>query len=876
MEIQQIKEKLTILEVLQHYRLQPNKNKMLCCPFHPDKNPSMQVYPETNTVHCFSGNCPQTGKAIDQIDFIMHKESCSKHEAILKAKKLLGETIIEKVNQKHQAMNDKDQNLTETFSNLQEALPRSKKAMEYLESRNLQEVKEVGYNPGGSGSHYNKMGQCVIFPLKDKEGQIVSFYGRHISRDGHYYLTNRTGLYPSYPSQEVKQLVLTESVIDAATIQRFTDYQVLALYGTNGLTPEHIEAIQACKELEEIIFFLDGDEAGGTATAKYARKLQKLLPNVQISQVATPENEDPNSLTISHEPEILNHLIENRVLLSSNETPSNEEKTKKSEPAKFSPKVERSEIPTDNVGKVAQQMHSNGTPGKLDTFNSEYLVFEKIPLLISVLGGIGLHPIDKMRVTLKIERTDSNSPLHQLRHYLDLYHDDQVEKLTRKAAERLELGSREVQITVAELIQALEDHRQHLIDQQKPKKPEARIIPPDREKTAIGIMKRKSYLKTVLPELLAKTGVVGEVKNGIILWTTYGTRKQKDPLHVICLGASGTGKTYLQEKITDLVPEEDKVSGTAISENALYYAQDLNLSHKLFIIEDLDGASNILYALRELQTKKTISKMVTQKDSKGNMRTEIVTVHGPICLTATTTKERLYEDNANRCLLIYLDGSRAQQEAIMDDQRKRSAGKINKKEQEQTKELLRDMQALYKPITVRNPYAEQLKIPETVFKPLRTNSHYLAFIEGVTFCNQFQRKAFSDPETGELYINTEIEDIELANELMKDVLLSKSDELSKACRDFFESLKSHLQKQKKISFYREDVRHWMRVNPNNLRYYLKQLVQYGLLKVVQRHKNLGNEYEVSNLEEYQDLNGQLSSVLDKALEEIKKKNNPDS
>ncbi len=98
MEIQQIKEKLTILEVLNHYGLKPNRNKMLCCPFHPDKNPSMQVYPETNTVHCFSGNCKHTGKAIDQIDFIMHKESCSKHEAILKAKKLLGETIITQVN----------------------------------------------------------------------------------------------------------------------------------------------------------------------------------------------------------------------------------------------------------------------------------------------------------------------------------------------------------------------------------------------------------------------------------------------------------------------------------------------------------------------------------------------------------------------------------------------------------------------------------------------------------------------------------------------------------------------------------------------------------------------------------------------------------
>ena len=48
MEISEIKEKLTILEELNHYGLKTNRNPpaggqayMLCCPFHADKNPSM-------------------------------------------------------------------------------------------------------------------------------------------------------------------------------------------------------------------------------------------------------------------------------------------------------------------------------------------------------------------------------------------------------------------------------------------------------------------------------------------------------------------------------------------------------------------------------------------------------------------------------------------------------------------------------------------------------------------------------------------------------------------------------------------------------------------------------------------------------------------
>jgi DNA primase len=65
MEIKDIKNRLSILEVLAHYGLNPDKNDRLRFPFHDDKNPSMQVYAETNTVFCFSGNCKMNSKKID-------------------------------------------------------------------------------------------------------------------------------------------------------------------------------------------------------------------------------------------------------------------------------------------------------------------------------------------------------------------------------------------------------------------------------------------------------------------------------------------------------------------------------------------------------------------------------------------------------------------------------------------------------------------------------------------------------------------------------------------------------------------------------------------------------------------------------------------
>jgi DNA primase len=89
MEIKDIKTSLTLANVLSYYNLKPDKNLRLNCPFHQDKTPSLQVYYKTHTAYCFSSNCKTHGKSIDVIDFVLHKENCSKAEAINKAVEIL-------------------------------------------------------------------------------------------------------------------------------------------------------------------------------------------------------------------------------------------------------------------------------------------------------------------------------------------------------------------------------------------------------------------------------------------------------------------------------------------------------------------------------------------------------------------------------------------------------------------------------------------------------------------------------------------------------------------------------------------------------------------------------------------------------------------
>jgi len=259
------------------------------------------------------------------------------------------------------------------------------------------------------------------------------------------------------------------------------------------------------------------------------------------------------------------------------------------------------------------------------------------------------------------------------------------------------------------------------------------------------------------------------------------------------------------------------------------------------------------------------------KRCEWKIETVPVTVYGPISLSATTTRETLYEDNANRSLLIYPDDSAAHQEAIMNEQRRLSSGQTSPKSQATKIRLLQDVQRVLKPVRVVNPFAEQLRIPNTCFKPLRTNAHYLHFIEAVTFYHQYQREVKVNLQTEEEYIETTIEDIAAANELLKDVLLAKSDELvSKACRLFYEKLKIYLAKNKSETFSSSEIRKALRVAPTTANRYLGQLKQYGyvIIKGGNRYSG-GLKYELGNGTDYKEMKEEVNTVLDELLAKIK-------
>lgn len=522
---------------------------------------------------------------------------------------------------------------------------------------------------------------------------------------------------------------------------------------------------------------------------------------------------------------------------------------------------------------------------KISVANPEAITYRSEEIAYTVLGGIRLEGLDRLRVTIKIEVLNrkfqhylNNPDIANLaiRQNLDLYNINQVEKLSRLIAERLEVGVTAVTKDLSDITNQLEHYRLQQIEQkQKDSTRPVKQLSEAERTEATEFLQSKNLLQHT-NELIGKSGIVGEELNRLIMWLIFTSRKTNKPLHIISMGSSGTGKSHLQEKVGELIPDEDKIEITALTENAFYYFDKAELGHKLILIEDLDGIWSALYPLRELQSKQRISKTVTIKDRSGNTKTIHLKVYGPVCIAGCTTKESLYEDNANRCFLIYLDESESQDEKVMEYQRKLSAGRISGFDEVQARQLLQNVQRVLQPVSVRNPYAEQLKIPKEVFKQRRTNAHYLAFIEVITFYNQYQREQKADKTTGEIFIETTLEDIEQANRLMKEILLRKSDELNGATRNYFEELKEHLQQTKQSSFTNTSIRNQLRIAHSTVKRYHTALLQAGYIKQIISNPATGGtgqtkayHYEVISFEEYRQLQSNIITVLDEVTEQLK-------
>jgi DNA primase len=895
MELTEIKSRLSMQTVLDYYGLKPDRNHRLNCPFHEDKTPSLQVYAQTDSCYCFSSNCKTHGKSMDVIDFIMYREDCSKHRAIEKAVEMIGkesghseifpgrqeETPVQESFLSNPAV------LERAFGYFRRSVESSPRARAYLEKRGLDFRKtEAGYNSGSfyhrdreneqlmkayketgllresdTGENYSVFGRFgICFPLKDRQGHITGLYFRSTVNDErgkHYYLKNRRGLYPGYPRIGSRKLILTEAVIDAATltenlqqVEEGAGYEVLACYGTNGLTEEHLEGIgewfSSSGEDKEILFGFDNDGPGNEAVGKYAERLQELFPGVRLSKIEVPPGEDLNSVGVGHGKEVFGYLLKNRFFFST-EHSSNE--------------GEKQEIGKQEE-KGEKEIEAKEEYGKLDTGNPWKIAYRSSAANYYVQGGIG-KLMDSMRVTLVIEERKSG---RKSRSKVDLYEDRQVEKVSRESSGRLNLAEEKVEADLYRLTDLLEEYREKEMDRAGREENAfegGKICPlTERERKEVEDFLKSPELVGRIGKLLGESGIAGEENNRIFLWIIAVSYKMGEPLHGLIQGSSGSGKTRLLRQISDCMPPERVVRLTRVSERGFYNYPENYLKNKLISLEDVDGlGEEASFAFRELQSNGELNSATSLKLESGRIVSGQKKVKGPIASLACTTQGEIYEDNMSRVFLIAVDESREQTERIIRYQNLKAAGKIDTGREGTVKRLIRNIVRELKPREVVNPYADRIRLPEGAYKIRRLNELFGSFIRMITVINQYQRK---QDNRGRLI--SQWEDISEGIEILFESIVLKVDELDGSLRQFYEKLKRYVEKRgREYRFTRFEVREATGLGKTQQHHYISRLLELEYLQQY-GYANRGYKYRIVYWDDYRKMRTEVKEDLQKQLE----------
>ncbi len=197
------------------------------------------------------------------------------------------------------------------------------------------------------------------------------------------------------------------------------------------------------------------------------------------------------------------------------------------------------------------------------------------------------------------------------------------------------------------------------------------------------------------------------------------SRKLTEPLSVLIQSRSAAGKSTLQDAIISLIPDEEYIKYTRVTDQALFYKEEDSLVHKILAIEEAEGMGGAAYSIRTIQSAKKITVAATGKDANGRMKTEEYTVNGPVCVMITTTATEIDQETASRFIFLTIDESAAMTGAIHQRQREAEtlAGLIREKKQHTVTRKHHAVQRMLMPLAVVNPYAEYLNYPSHSLRP---------------------------------------------------------------------------------------------------------------------------------------------------------------
>jgi DNA primase len=332
-------------------------------------------------------------------------------------------------------------------------------------------------------------------------------------------------------------------------------------------------------------------------------------------------------------------------------------------------------------------------------------------------------------------------------------------------------------------------------------------------------------------------GYVGEDLNKQLLYLCATSRKLDDPISVMIISQSAAGKSYLVDTVRRLIPEQEIVCSTSISEQALNYMGDGALVHKFFIFGEAVHSEVVEHQIREMLSNQELARLVTTKDEKtGDMTSRLVRTPVKVAAVMTTTSHRINPENLSRFFVINTDESAEQTRRIQQQQNRKYTIERYTEKTDTIPNIIarhRAAQRLLQKIMVVNPFWEHLRFPDTLMRARRDNERFVDLLAVVCFLRQFQKER--KEHDGVPYIECDLADYRIAYEIMvNSVLPATLADFPKGAEILYESLRGLAQQLAKednlqpveVSFTQRDIREHTGYGQSWIRENLRVLVDY--------------------------------------------------
>lgn len=871
-ELQHLKAAVPLVDVVHAQGRQVFKRGrdfVVLCPFHEEKTPSCVISPEKNLYHCFGCNA---GGSV--LDWVMQTERLSLRKAVERLRGELGEnpSVQPLVGQDEPTVFAEDEAgrqalLTRVIDFYHHTLLNAPEAIAYLEKRRLNhpelvaafklgfanrtlayrlppKQKRAGAAIRGQlqalgvmrDSGHEHLAGSLVVPVIDTQGRIRELYGRKITeglRKGtplHLYLPGPHGGVWNEPALVAgKTVILCESLIDAMSFWVAGYRNVTAAYGVNGFTDEMRQAFIR-HGVKQVLIAFDNDAAGNDAAVRLASLL--VADGIAPFRVVFPAEMDANGyLCQVAEPE------REFGLLIDGAVPMND--AAGTDVADTLPEREAATLPVSSLAAGVEAVRAAQA-------SDAGVVVEALPggeLEIALSGQQwrlrGMAQVKPGAAALKVNAqvldTASGAVFADS---VDMMSARSRAGYTRLAAVELGLAESDIKRSLGRVLLALENHLS---------RPEAESAAPevtDEQREAALALLRDPALTGRITDDLAACGVVGESTNLLAGYLAAVSRKLDKPLAVLIQSSSAAGKSSLMDAVLGLIPPEERLQYSAMTGQSLFYLGETNLQHKILAIAEEEGVRQAAYALKLLQSDGELTIASTGKDeTTGNLVTKQYTVKGPVMLMLTTTAIDVDEELLNRCLVLTVNESREQTEAIHALQRHKQTleGLLMENEKGYLTELHQNAQRLLRPLNVVNPYASQLTFLSDKTRTRRDHMKYLTLIQSIALLHQYQREVKTVSHRGRVieYIEVERSDIVLANRLAHEILGRTLDEMPPQTRKLLMLIQGMVnqlalaqsRKPGEVRFTRRDIRSATQWSDSQLKLHCLRLAEMEYLLV---------------------------------------------